>query len=179
MNLLKNIRELLDDAEIGTFDHLFKSGCLELPKNPRSQEAGKLYDFINFKNGFYRPVNNIYNEMVGVLTDDASVLLGDIAIRLVRYKIREPFYPHIDVNYKSVAIAAANSSLDIRLLNSVIYGKQAAELSNKYAKFHHFNQNGMKYYLGIFASARGDLTLSCGLTIDEYMEKAYYYSNKF
>ncbi|MGL5074997.1 MAG: hypothetical protein ACRDBG_04060 [Waterburya sp.] len=172
-------QQIIQLAEYGSFDHLFKSGTLELPKNPRSQEAGALYDFINFKNGFYMPVYRTFEAFKDFLIFDIPVATGEVALRLVRYKTREPFYPHIDVSYKSLAIAAANNTDDIIPLDSVIYGRQAKELSNKHPKFHHFNQNGMKYYLGIFASARGDLKLSCGLTIDEYMQQQYYYSNTF
>ncbi|MGL5076336.1 MAG: hypothetical protein ACRDBG_10960 [Waterburya sp.] len=176
MNYLQQIIQL---AEYGSFNHLFKSGILELPKNPRSQEAGELYDFINFKNGFYAPIQRVFEDFQDSLVSDIPIPLGEIAIRLVRYKTREPFYPHIDVSYKSRAIVAANNADDITPLDTVIYGRQAKGLSNKHPKFHHFNQNGMKYYLGIFASARGDLKLSCGLTIDEYMQQQYYYSNTF
>ncbi len=177
---MNDLQQIIQLAENGSFDHLFKPGTLELPKNSRSQEAGALYDFINFKNGFYMPVYRVFEAFKDSLVSDIPVPTGELALRLVRYKIREPFYPHIDVSYKSLAIAAANTPNDIRLLDStVIYGKQAKELSNKYAKFHHFNQNGMKYYLGIFASVRGDLKLSCGLTIDEYMQQQYYYSITF
>ncbi|MGL5077170.1 MAG: hypothetical protein ACRDBG_15280 [Waterburya sp.] len=176
---MNDLQQIIQLAEQGRFDHLFKPGTLELPKNPRSQEAGALYDFINFKNGFYTPIKSVFEAFKDSLVSDIPVPTGEIALRLVRYKTREPFYPHIDVSYKSRAIAAANNADDIIPLDSVIYGRQAKELSDKYAKFHHFNQNGMKYYLGIFASARGDLKLSCGLTIDEYMQQRYYYSNTF
>lgn len=176
---MNDLPQIIKLAEQGSFDHLFKSGTLELPKNPRSQEAGALYDFINFKNGFYAPVYRIFEAFKDSLIFDIPIPLGETALRLVRYKTREPFYPHIDVSYKSLAIAAANNADNIIPLDSVSYGRQAKELSDKHAKFHHFNQNGMKYYLGIFASARGDLKLSCGLTIDEYMQQQYYYSNTF
>ncbi|MGL5076807.1 MAG: hypothetical protein ACRDBG_13420 [Waterburya sp.] len=177
---MNDLQRIIHLAEHRSFDHLFKSGTLELPKNPRSQQAGALYDFINFKNGFYEPVYRTFEAFKDSLLSDIPIPTGELALRLVRYKTREPFYPHIDVSYKSVTIASANTSEDILLLpNTVIYGRQAKELSDKHAKFHHFNQNGMKYYLGIFASARGDLKLSCGLTIDEYMQQQYYYSNTF
>lgn len=176
---MRAIQQTIQLAEQGSFDHLFKPGYLELPKNPRSQAVGRAYDFINFKNGFYTPVYRLLEAYKESLLSDIEVPTGELAIRLVRYKTREPFYPHIDVNYKSVAIAAANGVDEVITLDSVIYGRQAKELSNKHPKFHHFNQNGMKYYLGIFASARGDLKLSCGLTIDEYMQQQYYYSNTF
>ena len=176
---MNDIQQLIQLAEQGTFDPLFKSGTLELPKNRRSQEAGALYDFINFKHGFYTSVYKTFEAYKESLLRDIEVPTGELAIRLVRYKTREPFYPHIDVSYKSKAIAAADTADNIIPLDSVVYGRQAKELSDKHPKFHHFNQNGMKYYLGIFASARGDLKLSCGLTIDEYMQQQYYYSNKF
>jgi hypothetical protein len=176
---MNDLQQIIHLAERGRFDHLFKSGTLELPKNPRSQEAGRLYDFINFKNGLYAPVYNIFETFQDSLVSDIPIPLGEIAVRLVRYNTREPFYPHVDVSYKSRAIAAANDANDIIPLDSVIYGRQAKELSDKHPKFHHFNKNGMKYYLGIFASARGALKLSCGLTIDEYMQQQYYYSNTF
>lgn len=180
MELIKQVVDILDS---GKYDSLFTGGQHEQPKTEASQNMGNLYEFLNcYSDMSLDPgLQDLHDYGLKVLRSQHKkhkiYLQCRTALRIIKYSNREPFSPHRDVTFSAFGIAAANSSQEIKLIEKISWGLQARELYNKPAFLHHFNTNGMKYYIGMFSTAPDTTEICDGLTIGQWMQQRYYYGH--
>lgn len=174
--------KVLENLELGAYNHLFNSGAYEQPKDETAQNLGKLYEFANCYSDLPMPTHLQWlhdfwlPELMKHHRKHNVVFPCRTALRIIRYSNREPFSPHRDVTFSAFSVAAANSSQEIKLIEKMSWGLQARELCNKPAFLHHFNTNGMKYYIGLFSTVNSDVKITADLTVGDWMQQRYYYN---